>query len=296
LVGLESAVIGNGGFMDSTDRDWLENRIKAAVDDDFYLDRDEEKRIKEEAASRGLRISDVEVTVQTELAKSGSVSERMLLDELERLLHQFTDDDKYLDRKEERDAFDQVVRPATGKRKGLEPQVAEDYVTSFCRVHGIRQQGTRGGGLPLRWIGGALAALLVVVAAVLLGRGGAGSAGVAVGHGGRVLTAADRAEIDSHLSQADRYMLQAQYTDPPERSAKAELDAIAQVDADGSYRRDDVVGVQRRIVEHYLALAANSARKGDAEGARQWIGRARLLNVESEQINAKASELGLTGQ
>lgn len=275
--------------MEAKDRDWLENRIRAAVDDDFYLDRDEEKRIKEEAASRGLRIGDVDLTVQTELAKSGSVSERLLLDELERLLHQFTDDDKYLDRKEERDAFDQVVKPASGKRKGLEPQIAEDYVASFCRVHGVRRQGASGGP-PLRWIAAALVALIVVVAVVALTRGGTG--GVAA-VGGRTLTASDRAEIDRHVSQADRYIDQAQYTEPPERSAKAELDAIAQIDPDGSYRRDDVTGVQRRIVEHYLSLAASSAKKGDTDAARQWIGRARLLNVDSEQIDAKAGELGL---
>ena len=280
--------------MEAKDRDWLENRIRAAVDDDFYLDRDEEKRIKEEAASRGLRVGDVDLTVQTELAKSGSVSERVLLDELERLLHQFTDDDKYLDRKEERDAFDQVVRPASGKRKGLEPQVAQDYVVSFCRVHGVRRETDKPAGLRLGWIAGAAVALLVVVAAVLLSRGGARvAAGVG---GGRTLSAADRGEIDRHLSQADRYIGQAQYTEPPERSAKAELDAIAQVDPDGSYRRDDVTGVQRRIVDHYLTLASGSAARSDADGARQWIGRARLLNVDSERIEARAKELGVAGR
>src|SRR5438067_4172262 len=164
--------------MNANDRPWLENRVHAAVDDDFYLDRDEEKRIKEEGSSRGIAIRDIELVIREELQKTESVSERQLLDDLDSLLHQFTDDDKFLDRKEERDAFDQIVRPAAGKRKGLDPRVAEDYVASFCRVNGIRRQTEPGGGTN-RLLIPMLAALLliVVIGGFLLSRGGSHGSG-----------------------------------------------------------------------------------------------------------------------
>lgn len=274
--------------MQADDRTWLENRLHAAVDDDFYLDRDEEKRIKEEAASRGIAIREIEAVVQTELKKSASVSERLLLEEFDRLLHQFTADDKLLDRKEERDAFDRVVLPAAGKRKGLDARVAEDYVVSFCKVNGVKRS-TSGGVSPLAWGVGALALAVLLIAAVLLFRGGepAGGAGAP-----RSLTVADREAIDGHLRQAEQYIERAQYTEPPERSAKAELDEIAQIDPTASYRSEQVNGLKRRIVAHYLALASRSAGQ-DRDGARRWLDRARLLKADTESIDARARSLGL---
>ncbi|MBV9930658.1 MAG: hypothetical protein JO013_06915 [Alphaproteobacteria bacterium] len=279
--------------MNSNDRAWLDNRVHAAVDDDFYLDRDEEKRIKEEASSRGIAIRDIELVIREELQKTESISERQLLDDLDRLLHQFTDDDKFLDRKEERDAFDQVVRAAPGKRKGLDPRVAEEYVTSFCRVNGIRRQTEPGGGtnrmlLPLL---GALL-LIVLVGAFLVARGGGGSSG------GRhaAISQADKDEIDGHLRRATDYVERAQYTDPPERSAKAELDAVKRADPDGTYRKDEVAGLQHKIVDHYIALAQESARDGEKDAAAQWLGRARLIGVDAEQIDQKSRELGIEGR
>jgi hypothetical protein len=275
--------------MNPADRTWLENRVHAAVDDDYYLDRDEEKRIKEEASSRGISIRDIELVVREELQKTGSVSERQLLDELERLLHQFTDDDKYLDKKEERDAFDQVIRPATGKRKGLDARVAEDFAASFCKVNGIRRQTERSGSRLLVPAFGVLLLAAIIVAALIV-RGGApgtGQPSAAVG-------ASDRSLIDAHLKRAADYIDRAQYTEPPERSAKAELDAIVQADPEGTYRHPEVTSLQHRIVEHYLTLAEKSARQRKAEAARQWLARARLVNIDAEEINEKERELGLT--
>ncbi|MFK3889751.1 hypothetical protein [Sphingomonas sp. NPDC079357] len=279
--------------MDSIDRAWLENRLHAAVDDDFYLDRDEEKRIKEEAAGRGIPIREIDTVVQAELKKTGSVSERQLVDDLDRLLHQFTDDDKLLDRKEERDAFDQVVQPAAGKRKGLDARVAEEYVASFCRVNGVRRP-TDSNRSPLLLGIAALAVLAVLVAALLIHRSGGGSAVAgASGRSDRTLSETDRIDIDRHLHDADGFIERAQYTDPPEHSAKAELDEIAQIDPDGAYRSNDVNAIKRRIVDHYLALADESARARDQDGARRWLDRARLLKANSEGIDDKARSLGL---
>lgn len=276
--------------MDGTDRTWLENRLHAAVDDDFYLDRDEEKRIKEEGASRGIGIREIETTIQAELKESGSVSERQLLDEFERMLHQFTDDDKLLDAKEERDAFDHVVQPAAGKRKGLDARVAEDYVASFCKVNGVRRSSDRRSS-PALMIGGVAALLAIALLAFLLLHGNGG--GTLASPAAHSLTAADRSEVDAHIRQADQYVQQAQYTDPPEQSAKAELDEIAQIDPTAAYRADDVNAIKRRIVDHYLTLAERSARAHDANDARRWLGRARLMKTDSEGIEEKARSIGL---
>lgn len=281
---------GDQKGMDADQRSWLENRLHAAVDDDFYLDREEEKRIKEEAAGRGLAVRDIETAIQTELKKSGSVSERLLVDELERMLRQFTDNDRLLDRKEERDAFDHVVRPAAGKRKGLDPQVAEAHVASFCRVHGIRRQTAPRALSPLV-IAGIVAALILAVAAVLtLGRSqnGGGISPIQAS-----LSEADKARVDEDLRRAAQYVDQAQYTDPPERSAKAMLDDIALLDPRSSYRSEDVNSLKRRIVDHYLALADRSAGQKDVDGAKRWLDRAHLLKVNDEGIRDKARQLGL---
>ena len=275
--------------MDADQRSWLENRLHAAVDDDFYLDREEEKRIKEEAAGRGLAVREIETAIQAELKRSGSVSERLLVDELERMLRQFTDDDRLLDRKEERDAFDHVVRPAAGKRKGLDPQVAEAHVASFCRVHGIRRQTAPRGLSPFALVG-IVVALIVAVAAVLTFGRSQGGAGM---RSTQALAEADKARVDEDLRRADQYVEQAQYTDPPERSAKAMLDDIALLDPGSSYRAQDVNSLRRRIVDHYLALADRSSGQGDVEGARRWLDRARLLKANDEGIQEKARQLGL---
>jgi hypothetical protein len=277
--------------MDTTEQSWLKNRVHAAVDDDFYLDRDEEKRIKEEGASRNIEIRDIELVIRTQLQELGAVSERQLLDDLERMLHQFTDDDKLLDRKEERDAFDKVVLPAIGKKKGLDPRVAEDYVESFCRVSGVRRQSTANkswGLLPI-----IPAFLIVAIAIFYLYYRQSSQTNASITGSSASLTDRDRGEIDQHLSRARDYVSRAQYTEPPERSAKAELDAVRLIDPASGYRSADVQGLGHQIVQHYFSLADRSIRQHNLEAARQWIGRARLMNVDAEEISQKERDLGL---
>jgi hypothetical protein len=278
--------------MDSRERAWLENRVRAAVEDDFYLDREEEKRLKEEAAARGIPVRDAALVVRGEIQKLGAVSERELLDRLDQLLHQFTDDDKLLDKKEERDAFDQVVLPAPGKKKGLDPRVAEERVESFCKVNGIRRSSSgRSWTMPVA----AVAILALVLLAVILLRGPV--AGISSGGGASAsLSKEDTTEIDQHLERAGSYIERAQYTEPPERSAKAELDAIAILDPGGTYRGEETKALRHRIVQHYLGLAERSTRDRSPDAARQWIGRARLMNVDREEIAQKEADLGLAGQ
>lgn len=276
--------------MNQADQLWLENRVQASVDDDFYLDRDEEKRIKEEGTAKGISIKDIEIIIRTELDKSGSVCERVLLDELERLLHQFTDNDKELDNKEERDALDKVLNPAPGKKKGLDPRVAEEYVAAFCKVNGVkRTTDSKGKTVPI-------IIALVVIAVLAIGYSviSKNNQKIVVGGGVTVkLKDNDRTEIDDLLRRAETYVEKAQYTDPPEKSAKACLDSIRQIDPVGQYKGQEVKTLGKKIVGHYLSLADKANAAGDKTGTVKWVERAKLLNADTETIRDKEREYGL---
>ncbi len=283
--------------MNATEKNWLENRIQAAIADDFYLDRDEEKRIKEEGSAKGIAIKDIELVVRAEMDTYGAVSERALIDELSLLLHQFTDSDKELDGREERNALDKVLAPARGKKAGLDPRVAEEYVHSFCRVNGVRRNTDA-----KRWVIPVVAIGLVF--ALGLGgyywiRSGASATSQVVVKteiidGNKVLlNDADKAEIDDQLRRANMYVEKAQYTDPPEKSAKASLDTIRQIDSKGQYRGSDVHQLASTIVGHYLDLAEKSQIAGDQDSVSRWISRAKLMNVDVELIRERERLYGL---
>lgn len=288
--------------MNQSDQDWLKNRVAAAVDDDFYLDRGEEKRIKEEGAARGIVSREIELIVREQLDEYSAVSERALIEEFDRLLHQFTDNDKKLDLQEERLAFNKVVNPAAGKKAGLDPRVAEEYVTSFCKANGAsRSTDTK------KWLGSQtgliLVALAVVAAAIFFAMRPAkqeNPAAVVQGTETRAvdtkavrLNENDRSEIDDQLRRAALYIEKAQYTDPPESSAKASLDQIRQIDPDGQYRGEEVKGLASKIVDHYIKLAEKSAASSDLGAAAKWLARAKLLNRDREVILEKERALGL---
>lgn len=283
--------------MNQADQAWLENRVEAAVSDDFYLDRDEEKRIKEEGSAKGMSVKDIELVVRTELNKYGAVSERLLLDELERLLHQFTDSDKELDGKEERDALDKVSIPSPGKKKGLDPRTAEEFVSSFCKVNGVRRNSdTKKWALPVTVAVVAIAGLIGLYAAVKPKPETVTKTVFEtklVDANAVVLTDKDRLEIDDQLRRAAEFVEKAQYTDPPEKSAKACLDQIRQIDPKSQYRGDEVKGLGSKIVDHYLKLAEKSSALGDKPSAGKWLDRARLMNVDREVIIEKEKSLGL---
>lgn len=288
--------------MNQSDQDWLKNRVAAAVDDDFYLDRGEEKRIKEEGAARGIVSREIELIVREQLDEYSAVSERALIEEFDRLLHQFTDNDKKLDLQEERLAFNKVVNPAAGKKAGLDPRVAEEYVTSFCKANGAsRSTDTK------KWLGSQtgliLVALAVAGAAFFFAMRPAKeenlAAAVQVKETRAIDTKAvrlnenDRSEIDDQLRRAALYIEKAQYTDPPESSAKASLDQIRQIDPDGQYRGEEVKGLASKIVDHYIKLAEKSAASSDLGAAAKWLARAKLLNRDREVILEKERALGL---
>lgn len=259
--------------MNQSDLDWLKNRVAAAVDDDYYLDRGEERRIKEEAAARGIVSREIELVIREQLDEYSAVSERALVEELDRLLHQFTDNDKKLDQKEERLALSKVVNKAPGKRAGLDPRIAEEYVASFCKANGAsRSTDTK------KWLGSQAGLVIVAVAvvgaviffAMRSSKDVQASSTVAQVNESRAvdtkavkLNEGDRSEIDDQLRRASLYIERAQYTDPPESSAKASLDQIRQIDPDGQYRGEEVKGLASKIVDHYIKLAEKSAASND---------------------------------
>lgn len=278
--------------MAETNEQWLENYFFTTIEDDFSMDRGEEQRVKEEAAKRGMAVPDIERIFRKVLDQHGAISERLLIEKLDGLLHQFTDKDKYLDAKEERDALDAVLIPAPGKKVGLDPRKATEYVESFCKANGVRRAGDR------KWLGYFASALALLI----LGLGGMyfffpdvvkQTVVKEVDSSAYSLGEKEQSEIDGHLRLAKLYVDQAQYTDPPEKSAKAELDAIHLLDPKGQYRGDEVKKLVNRIVDEYIVLAQKSFSDGNPEAVGKWLGRARLFNKNSELIREKEREFGI---
>ena len=108
-----------------------------------------------------------------------------------------------------------------------------------------------------------------------------------------ILTDKDKAEIDDQLRRAVQFVDKAQYTDPPEKSAKACLDAIRQIDPKGQYRGDDVRILNSKIVDHYVALADKSYAVKDAAGVTRWLERAKLMGAGMEVIREKERAFGI---
>jgi len=105
---------------------------------DGYCSTTERQALVREAQLIGLDPAGAEIVLDFELERRRIANEAVLLQRLESILHQFTDDDKKLDDKERRDALQLACRPAGGCSKGLQYDVAEDYVTRFCRMNGVR--------------------------------------------------------------------------------------------------------------------------------------------------------------
>ena len=281
--------------MNATDTSWLENRISAAVADDFYLDRGEEKAIKEESSSKGFPIADIEVVLRTVLETYGAVSERQLVDTLDKWLHQSTDHDKKLDKKEERDALDRVVRIGNGKKAALDPRVAEEYVSNFCKVNGIVRSSD--GNKLLMPAMGLLAVLLLIGGYALFTKKPVEAQSlapvVAIASAETKLTDADRAEIDDQLRRAVQYVTASQLTDPPEKSAKACLDAIRRIDPAEQYKGKETRDLVAAIVDQYIAMAEKSAAQKDKSATQRWLDRAKLFHAGSELIREKERTFGL---
>ncbi|MCC7695689.1 hypothetical protein IGS58_03815 [Janthinobacterium sp. EB271-G4-7A] len=88
----------------------------------------------------GLDTRRVESILSVALQRLNVVNEKALLDELDGLLHVFTDTEKKLDNKSRVDALQSVCKPRPGAMKGVDPEIAERYINDFCRKHSVMQR------------------------------------------------------------------------------------------------------------------------------------------------------------
>ncbi len=86
----------------------------------------------------GLTVDKAAVVVDMELESNGFVNEKKLLVELEAMLHQFSAKDKRLYRKENEDAMQYVCKVRVGYSKGLKFEVAQSYITTYCRANSVK--------------------------------------------------------------------------------------------------------------------------------------------------------------
>ena len=86
----------------------------------------------------GLDLLVATTVINMELEVRTVVNEKLLLEELDSLLHRFTDRDKKLDKKERDDAIQYVCKPRSGYLKGLNYQVADRHITEYCRANHVK--------------------------------------------------------------------------------------------------------------------------------------------------------------
>lgn len=175
-------------------------------------------------------------------------------------------------------------------------------MNSFCKVNGVVRSTERTKRLlPVALVSGAVLAAAAVVFFVVkkdpekvvetkvIEKTVVETREAAAAH----LTAEDKAEIDDQLRRAAQFVEMAQYTDPPERSAKACLDRIRMIDAAGQYRGAEVKALSKRIVDYYIDLATRSHAARDMNGTVKWLDRAKLMNANMEVIRDKEREFGI---
>lgn len=86
----------------------------------------------------GLELKKAEIILAMELESKGITNEKMLLVELDSLLHRFTDSDKKLDEKEKNDAIQFLCKARSGYSQGLNFDVANRFITTFCRNNRVK--------------------------------------------------------------------------------------------------------------------------------------------------------------
>ena len=184
---------------------------------------------------------------------------------------------------------------------GLDPRIAEEYVSSFCKVNGVRRNtDVKKWGVPVAVISTlTIGAILAFGGINLLTKPDVETVTKTVIEtkvveaNKIILNDQDKVEIDDQLRRAEQFIEKAQYTEPPEKSAKASLDQIKQIDPNGQYRGAEVKNLYSKIVEHYISLAVKSVQVGDKSNATKWLDRAKLMNTDREVIVEKEKELGL---
>jgi len=116
----------------------LRKQVATRVFDNYCDDRTWQELLRTGTDKFGIDHQEAKIIVEMELERIGATNERRLLEELDGQLHQFTDKDKKLDQKERDDALQYVCKPKPGYSKGLNYQVADRYITEFCRANRVR--------------------------------------------------------------------------------------------------------------------------------------------------------------
>lgn len=86
----------------------------------------------------GLEQKKAEIILAMELESMGVANEKVLLVELDALLHRFTDKDRKLDDKEKSDTIQFLCKARTGYKNGLNFDVANRFITAFCRNNSVK--------------------------------------------------------------------------------------------------------------------------------------------------------------
>jgi len=94
--------------------------------------------IRQAITDFGVEPMRAQVLIDMELDSLGFVNEYALCNELNGLLHRFTDGDMKLSNKERQDAMQMVCKARPGLSKGLAFDVAERLITEFCRAHNVK--------------------------------------------------------------------------------------------------------------------------------------------------------------
>lgn len=133
---------GNEGATNSqisvTSEDELRKRVAMRIFDNYCSEGTWNELIREGVESVGLDPIDAKTMINMELEALGAVNEKLLIEELNALLHRFTSKDKKLDQKERDDALQYVCKPRPGYKKGLDYQIADQYITEFCQANRVK--------------------------------------------------------------------------------------------------------------------------------------------------------------
>ncbi|MFK3889750.1 TerD family protein [Sphingomonas sp. NPDC079357] len=103
-----------------------------------YCQTSERQALIAQGVKLGVKRDDAETAVDLELERLGVANEAVLIERLDGLLRRFTDNDAKLDDKERRDALQLVCKPRAGFAEGLRHDVADQYVTRFCRDRRVK--------------------------------------------------------------------------------------------------------------------------------------------------------------
>jgi hypothetical protein len=125
-------------FPPGGDIDELRKRVVIRVFESYCDEKTRSDLLRQGVNDCGLAADKAAVIVDMELESNGFVNEKKLLIELDAMLHQFTAKDKKLDPKENEDAIQYVCKARVGYSKGLKYDVAQNYITTYCRANSVK--------------------------------------------------------------------------------------------------------------------------------------------------------------